>query len=203
MTIKIAEALYRLNKRAKENRDNLYNKAYLQVSHPDTGQEMLIEQVKEDLLEWIKSCESDLLNWDDKGEDYEHDWARSREDLEESIEEYESIIISLEKEVEDKKEKLKEEKEKIYDLKNQVLLKLKEFSEIEILDSHYFPIGEFTVVKIKNTNFTFHIESDLIAAPEDSECKNLNTIHSRCESRMSVQEALEIVNDFLKQTICE
>lgn len=195
----LAEALYRLNKRAKENRDDLFNKTYLQVSHPDTGEKMLLKQVKEDLSKWIRNCEADLLNWDDEDEDYSHDWASCEKDLEESVEKYESLISSLGEEVQSKKEALKEEKERIYDLKNQVLLKLKECNEIKILDSHYFPVGEFTLVKIKNTNFTFHIESYLIAAPEESECKNLDLIDSECESGMGVEEAYKVVNSFLSE----
>lgn len=193
MTIlKIDEALYRLNKRAKEIRDDLRHKSYEYVHHPDTGEYLHIDEVKEDLESWINNCQSDLDAWTG-----DHEWANSEEDLEDSIAEYNSFLAAFEKEIENKKENLIQEKESIYELKNQALLKLKKMNELEIIDSHYFPIGEFTLVKIKNSTYTFHIDSDLIEAPEDSECKNLDLIDSKCDSNLNLETAYQIVKDFI------
>ena len=56
------------------------------------------------------------------------------------------------------------------------MLKLHELGKLEILDAHFFPIGIFTLVRIKGTKYTFHTQS--IDAPEQSSFEDLTKISS-------------------------
>lgn len=189
---KIEEKLYLLNKTVKKKRDYLFNKEYLYID--DEGERTSISSLIEEENKWINICESDLVNCDDWDN---HPWG-SYGEVKDSIKESKAKIEWL-KQI---KEKNKEEAEtfikKAYELKDKVLLKLHELGELEVLDAHFFPIGVFTLVRIRNTKYTFHTQS--IAAPEQSSFEDLTKISSESTiQEIPENELIELIENYLAE----
>ena len=168
--LEIEEKLYLLNKTVKKKRDYLFNKEYLFVD--DEGERSSIASLIEKENKWINICESDLLNCDDWDN---HEWGTYGE-VKDSIKESKAAIEWLKQIKEKNKEEAESFIKKAYELKDKVLLKLHELGKLEILDAHFFPIGIFTLVRIKGTKYTFHTQS--IDAPEQSSFEDLTKISS-------------------------
>ena len=78
-----------------------------------------------------------------------------------------------------------------------MLLKLHELEELEVLDAHFFPIGIFTLVRIKGTNYTFHTQS--IAAPEEASFKDLTKITSESTiEEIPENELITLIENYLE-----
>ena len=188
---KIEEKLYLLNKTVKKKRDYLFNKEYLYID--DEGERTSISSLIEKENKWINICESDLVNCDDWDN---HEWGTYGE-VKDSIKESKAKIEWLKEIQEKNKEEAESFIKKAYELKDKVLLKLHELEELEVLDAHFFPIGIFTLVRIKGTNYTFHTQS--IAAPEEASFKDLTKITSESTiEEIPENELITLIENYLE-----